>query len=274
MSPALPTLFLSHGSPMLALEPGRTGPLLRSIGERLPRARAIVMVSPHWLTETPRIGNQQKQRVIHDFGGFPAPLYELDYPANGDPELAEQVAALLREAGLSAQTDASWGIDHGTWVPLRYVYPHADIPVLQLSLQPHELPAYHYRIGQLLAPLSRAGVLLVGSGSFTHNLRELQRNDANGEAAPHTLEFLHWFLSQMRAGNLEALLDYRQAAPHAVRNHPSDEHLLSLFFAMGAADDWTQLVHLDSGSTYHSLRMDSFSFGSGAAVLAGLPAAA
>ena len=274
MSTALPSLFVSHGSPMLAVEPGRTGPLLRSIGERLPTPKAVLIVSPHWETQTPRVGNLVKQRVIHDFGGFPQELYALDYPAAGSPELAERVAGLLRDAGLHAQTDDGWGLDHGAWVPLRYLYPHADIPVLQLSLQPHQPPAYHYRIGQLLAPLAKEGIVLIGSGSFTHNLRELRRNDADAGDAPHTMEFLQWFLTQMQAGNLEALLDYRDSAPHSVRTHPTDEHLLTLFFAMGAADDWTQSVHLDSGSTYHSLRMDAFAFGSQSSILSDLPAAA
>jgi 4,5-DOPA dioxygenase extradiol len=272
MSVTLPSLFLSHGSPMLAVEPGRTGPLLSAIGAALPRPKAIVVVSPHWATQTPRVGNLLKQRVIHDFGGFPQALYELDYPAVGDPALAERITALLRDAGLSAQNDDGWGLDHGAWVPLRYVYPHADVPVLQLSMQPHQPALYHYRIGQLLAPLAREGILLVGSGSFTHNLRELRRHESDGDTAPHTLEFLQWFLDRMQAGDLEAMLDYRQTAPHAVRTHPSDEHLLTLFFAMGAADDWTRLVHLDSGTTYHSLRMDAFAFGSGSALLDALPA--
>ena len=273
MSLALPSLFLSHGSPMLAVEPGLTGPLLAQIGQRLPRPEAIVVVSPHWSSQTPRTGHLHKQHVIHDFGGFPAPLYALDYPAGGAPQLAARIAALLRDAGLPAQTDDDWGLDHGAWVPLRYVYPQADIPVLQLSLQAHQPPAYHYRIGQLLAPLAQEGILLIGSGSFTHNLGEIRRHSASTDAAPYTLEFLQWFLEQMQAGRLQALLDYRSLAPHAVRAHPSDEHLLTLFFAMGAADDWTRLVHLDSGSTYHSLRMDAFAFGNAAALLADLPGA-
>lgn len=267
MSVTLPSLFISHGSPMLAVDPGRTGPVLRRIGETLPQPKAIVVMSPHWETRTPRVGNLQKQQIIHDFGGFPQALYELDYPASGAPALAERISGMLRDAGLSAQTDANWGLDHGAWVPLRYLYPQADIPVLQLSMQSHQPPLYHYQIGQLLAPLAHEGILLVGSGSFTHNLRELQRSAPGAETAPHTLEFLQWFLDKMQAGDLEAMFNYRHSAPHAVRTHPSDEHLLTLFFAMGAADDWTRLVHFDSGTTYHSLRMDSFAFGSTAALL-------
>ncbi|NUU02955.1 dioxygenase family protein [Herbaspirillum robiniae] len=270
----LPSLFVSHGSPMLAVEPGRTGPLLAGIGSTLPRPKAIVVVSPHWETTTARVGNLLKQQVIHDFGGFPQALYQLDYPAPGAPALAEHVARLLRDGGVEAGADGSWGLDHGTWVPMRYLYPQADVPVIQLSLQSHMPPDYHFRVGQLLAPLAREGILLVGSGSFTHNLRELRRNDPDAPDAPHTVEFLHWFLERMRAGDLQGLFGYRTTAPHAVRTHPSDEHLLTLFFAMGAADDWTQFVHLDSGSTYHSLRMDAFAFGSASTLLAQLPAAA
>lgn len=274
MSVTLPSLFVSHGSPMLAVEPGRTGPMLHQLGTTLPRPQAIVVMSPHWATPAPRVGNLLKQRVIHDFGGFPSALYELDYPASGAPALAERITGLLRDAGLPAQTDDSWGLDHGTWVPMRYLYPQADIPVVQLSMQPHLPALYHYQVGQLLAPLASEGILLIGSGSFTHNLRELRRSELDADTAPHTLEFLQWFLQHMRAGDLETLLNYRQLAPHAVRVHPSDEHLLTLFFAMGAADDWTRLVHLDSGTTYHSLRMDSFAFGTASALLQDLPAAA
>ncbi|EJN07899.1 dioxygenase [Herbaspirillum sp. YR522] len=271
---ALPSLFVSHGSPMMAVEPGRTGPLLAKVGATLPQPEAVVMLSPHWETMSARVGNQLKPQVIHDFGGFPAALYQLDYPAPGAPALAEHVARLLRDGGIEASTDGSWGLDHGAWVPMRYLYPQADVPTIQLSLQSHMPPDYHFRVGQLLAPLAREGILLVGSGSFTHNLRELQRNDPHAPDAPHTVEFLHWFLERMRAGDLQALFGYRTTAPHAIRTHPSDEHLLSLFFAMGAADDWTQFVHLDTGSTYHSLRMDAFAFGSHARLLEQLPAAA
>jgi 4,5-DOPA dioxygenase extradiol len=269
----LPSLFVSHGSPMLAVEPGRTGPLLAGIGATLPRPRGIVVMSPHWETFTPRVGNQARPRVIHDFGGFPQALYELDYPAPG-PGAGRACSAAPARWRPAGHTDGGWGLDHGAWVPLRYLYPQADVPVIQLSLQSQQPPEYHFQVGQLLAPLAREGILLVGSGSFTHNLRELRRNEIEGGDAPHTLEFLRWFLDRMQAGDLEALFGYRTTAPHAVRTHPSDEHLLSLFFAMGAADDWTRLVHLDSGSTYHSLRMDAFAFGTASSLLAQLPAAA
>jgi 4,5-DOPA dioxygenase extradiol len=266
----LPSLFISHGSPMMAIEPGRTGPMLTRLGLTLPRPDAILIVSPHWETAAPQLVGAARPQMIYDFGGFPQALYEIDYPASGAPALAQEVARMLRDAGLAAQVDDSWGLDHGAWVPLHYLYPQADIPVLQLSLQSHQPPSYHFRIGRLLAPLAAKNILIVGTGSFTHNLRELRRftaPDQGDDAAPHTLEFLDWFLQRMHGGDLDALLDYRARAPHAVRVHPRHEHLLSLFLAMGAADDWTSFRHLDTGSTYHALRMDSFAFGSGAALL-------
>ncbi len=263
----LASLFVSHGSPMMALEPGKTGALLRNLGVQLPRPKAILIMSPHWCTASAQVNNARKPRIIHDFGGFPEPLYALDYPATGSPELAERVATLLTAADIATATDNSWGLDHGAWVPLRYLYPEADIPVVQLSLQAHQPPAYHYRIGQLLAPLAQDNILLMGSGSFTHNLRELRPNLPDAVDPPHLTEFLQWFLQKMSGGDLEALFNYRHLAPHAVRVHPSDEHLLSLFFAMGAADEWKHFIHLDSGSTYQSLRMDAFAFGNASSAL-------
>jgi 4,5-DOPA dioxygenase extradiol len=263
----LPSLFLSHGSPMMAVEPGRTGAMLAQLGQSLPRPEAILAVSPHWETAAPQLASAARPQMIYDFGGFPQALYEIDYPAPGAPALAQEIAHMLRDAGLIAQTNEDWGLDHGAWVPLHYLYPNADIPVLQLSLQARQPPAYHFRIGRLLAPLAAKNILIASTGSFTHNLRELHRGEPDAGVAPYTQEFLDWFLEQMAAGDLEALLDYRARAPHAARAHPRDEHLLPLFLAMGAADDWTRFRHFDTGSTYHVLRMDSFAFGHAAALL-------
>lgn len=259
---AMPTLFVSHGAPTLALEPGRTGPMLQTLGQQLPHPSAILAISPHWSTATPRVGHRATQSVLHDFSGFPAPLYALNYPAAGAPALAERTVTLLCEAGLDAALDDARGLDHGAWVPLRYLYPNADVPVTQLSLQRHQPPAYHYRLGQQLAPLARDGVLVMASGSFTHNLRDLRMTDGDSREAHDSYadEFAQWFIERMQAGDLDALFDYRARAPHATRAHPSDEHLLPLFVAMGASDDWTRHTHLDTGSTYGVLRMDAFVF--------------
>ncbi|MBN9117410.1 MAG: dioxygenase, partial [Pandoraea sp.] len=162
---ALPTLFVSHGSPLLAVDPGRTGPLLTALGRAVPRPREILVISPHWSTPALRVGSLAQQRTIHDFGGFPRELYALEYPAAGAPALAERTVQMLRDAGLPATTDGQWGLDHGAWVPLRYLYPDADVPVTQLSLQRHERPEQQYRLGQHLAPLAQDGTLILASGS-------------------------------------------------------------------------------------------------------------
>ena len=169
----LPTLFVSHGSPMLALEPGTTGPVLTKVGDRLPRPKAILVISAHWLTHQPTLSSSQAPETIHDFGGFPRALYSLQYPAPGSPELATQVQAMLKNIGLEAKLDEHRGLDHGAWVPLRYLYPQADIPVVQLSLNPSVPPKLQFALGQLLQSLSAEGVLILASGSFTHNLGEL-----------------------------------------------------------------------------------------------------
>lgn len=272
---ALPTLFVSHGSPLLAVDPGRTGPLLTALGRAVPRPREILVISPHWSTPTPRVGNLARQRTIHDFGGFPRELYTLEYPAAGAPELAERTVQILRDAGLPAATDDQWGLDHGAWVPLRYLYPDADVPVTQLSLQRHALPETQYRLGQLLAPLAQEGTLIIASGSFTHNLHEVFRAPSEDRVeAPYLAEFVAWFTEHLAAMDLDALFDYRARAPYAERAHPTDEHLLPLYIALGAADNAERQTHFDTGATYGALRMDAFAFGNAAPSLADVNALA
>lgn len=253
----LPSLFISHGSPMLALEPGASGPALARLAAELPRPRAVLVVSAHWESRELLLGSAAQPRTWHDFGGFPAELYAVQYPAPGAPELALQAQQLLVEAGLPARLDEQRPRDHGAWVPLALMYPEADIPVLQLSLPSHAGPALQLRVGQALRSLRGEGVLLLGSGSITHNLGELDWRAATETAEPWAGEFRDWMVDRLQAGDSAALLDYRRQAPHATRNHPTDEHLLPLFFALGAADAFG-LVH--SGFTYGALGMDIYRF--------------
>ncbi|WP_028534577.1 DODA-type extradiol aromatic ring-opening family dioxygenase [Paludibacterium yongneupense] len=257
--PPLPALFLSHGSPMMALHPGRAGAALAALGRRLPRPRAILVLSAHWCDETLRIGTQPHPAQIRDFYGFPAELSRIDYAAPGAPELAARTLHLLREAGMKAVGDDSWGLDHGSWVPLRQMYPDAGIPVTQLTLQSRQPPDYHFRLGQVLAPLAREGVLIVGSGCMTHNLRDIHRVEP--EARDYARQFGEWMAARLAARDFDALFDYRRQAPHACRAHPSDEHLLPLFAALGAGHD-EQLARLDGGIDLGVLCMDGFVFGS------------
>lgn len=230
----LPSLFISHGSPMVALQPGDTGRALARLAGELPRPQAILVVSAHWETADLRLTSAPQQQAWHDFYGFPPPLYALQYAPPGAPELAREIAGLLEDAGLPTQLDPQRPLDHGAWVPLRLMYPAADIPVLQLSLPSHQGPALQTRIGRALADLRARGILLIGSGSITHNLRELDWDAGPEVVEPWAREFRDWLAARLAADDESALHDYRRQAPWAVRSHPSDEHLLPLFFARGA----------------------------------------
>lgn len=256
----LPSLYISHGSPMTALEPGQVGPRLAELAAGLERPRAIVMASAHWLGRTPQVSAAATPETIHDFGGFPPELYELQYPAPGAPALAQDVAARLADAGLQPVIDPQRGLDHGAWVPLRYLYPQADIPVLQVSVQPSLGPAHQFAMGRALAPLREQGVLLIGSGSITHNLHDW-RNYAQGKEAPYVRPFIGWMEQKLEADDLPALFDYRRQAPFAVQAHPTDEHLLPLYFAMGAAgSDALGAQRIDAGIDMGFLAMDIYRF--------------
>ena len=256
----LPSLYISHGSPMTALQPGLTGARLAELAAALPRPRAIVIASAHWLSRTPQVGAAVQPETIHDFGGFPAALYQLRYPAPGAPELAARVADLLDQAGLPARIDPQRGLDHGAWVPLRLLYPDADIPVLPLSIQPALGPAHQYALGQALAPLRSEGVLLIGSGSITHNLHDLGAGYSAERQAPYVRPFIDWIEQRLAAGDIDALLDYRRQAPFAERAHPTDEHLLPLFVALGAAGESATAQRIDAGIDLGILAMDIYRF--------------
>jgi len=259
--PALPSLFVSHGSPMTALQPGQVGLRLEALARDLARPRAIVVATAHWLTHRPAVGAAAQPQTVHDFGGFPPALYELRYPAPGDPALASDIGDLLAAAGLDAALDPARGLDHGVWVPLRLLHPQADIPVVPLSLQPRHGPAQAYALGRALASLREHGVLLLGSGSITHNLHDWQAGYGEGREAPYVRPFIGWIEQRLRGNDIEALLDYRRQAPFAERAHPTDEHLLPLFFAMGAAG--TQQLdaqRIDAGIDLGFLAMDLYRF--------------
>lgn len=256
----LPSLFISHGSPMTAVQPGQVGERLAELGAGLPRPRAIVVASAHWLTAQPRIGAHPQPPTVHDFGGFPDALYQLRYPAPGAPAVASQVQGLLQDAGLVAELDPQRGLDHGAWVPLRLLFPAADIPVVPLSLQPRQGPAHQLALGRALAPLRDEGVLLVGSGSITHNLHDFPTYASGGEA-PYVRPFIGWVEARLRDDDVDALLDYRRLAPHAVRAHPTDEHLQPLHFAMGGVGGNVLGAHrIDAGIDAGMLAMDIYRF--------------
>ena len=256
----MPVLFVSHGAPTVPLEPGDTGAAWRKLGEQLPSPAAILMISAHWDTRVPAVSRALHPETIHDFSGFPEALYKLQYRAPGAPVLAQSVMHALQQAGIPAQLDDTRGLDHGAWVPLSLMYPAADIPVTQLSLQSEKDPAWHIALGRALRPLREQGVLIVGSGSITHNLRAVHKHPP-GAATPEWLtEFCDWMTDKIEAGDMDALSSYRSLAPHAVQNHPTDEHLLPLFVAFGAADQISGAQHLNRVMTYGLLAMDVWLF--------------
>ena len=256
----VPALFVSHGAPLFAMEAGSTGPALARWGQTLRKnfasLRGVVVMSPHWMAPTPRVMTSAQPATWHDFGGFPPALYALQYPAPGSPALAHEVIALLQSAGMAAQGDAERPFDHGAWVPLMHLFARADLPVVQVALPSDAGPAEVYAMGVALRSLRQSGVLVMGSGSMTHNLREFFGGER--EPAPYVLEFSRWIEDTLLRGDLAALLDYRRRAPHAARAHPTDDHFLPLFFALGAAGDDLRPDYLSREVMYGVLAMDAF----------------
>lgn len=253
----LPSLFISHGSPMLALEPGASGPALWHLAASLPRPKAIVLVSAHWESHRLSVASSAAPETWHDFGGFPPALFAVQYPAPGDPQRAAQIAQCLSQAGLPASLDPHRPLDHGAWVPLSLMYPQADIPVVQVSLPNQGGPALQQAIGKALAGLREQGVLLIGSGSITHNLRELDWHAGAESVEPWALAFRDWMVDRLTNDDGAALVDYRRQAPYAQRNHPTEEHLLPLYFARGAGGRFALEYQ---GFTLGSLGMDIYRF--------------
>jgi 4,5-DOPA dioxygenase extradiol len=226
---------------------------LKGLGASMSRPKGIVVVSAHWETDTPMVTRVAVNETIHDFTGFPQPLYDLRYPAPGDAALSDRVAALT-----GATVDSARGLDHGAWVPLMLMYPAHDIAVVQFSVQPEAGVAHHVEIGRKLAPLREEGVLVIGSGSFVHNLRLLDRRGADAPEPQWSKEFAEWIDAALVAGDDDALVHYRERAPHAHQAHPTDEHFLPLFVAYGAGGTPR---HIHDSATFGALRMDAYAFG-------------
>jgi 4,5-DOPA dioxygenase extradiol len=259
--PMMTSLFVPHGSPMFALRPGAAGAALATLAKSLPQPRAIIMVSAHWETAIPTVGTADRLDTIHDFYGFPEALYALRYPATGCREAAAEVVQAIRRAGFDVAQDATRGLDHGAWVPLRLMFPDADVPVIPLSIQHHADAAHHLRLGQALAPLAAQGFLVIASGNLTHNLGDYQLVSRNGGGSPaYVREFADWMGTRMAAHDTAALIDYRHQAPGAVQAHPSEEHLLPLFVALGAGGEQADVSRFHAGIDDYVLAMDAFAF--------------
>jgi 4,5-DOPA dioxygenase extradiol len=257
----LPTIFVSHGSPMLALQDSPARRFLEGLGRGLPRPTAIAVVSAHWETRgAPAVSLAAMPETIHDFGGFPQALFDIQYPAPGAPAVAERAAALFAEAGIPVGRSAERGLDHGAWVPLTLMYPQADVPVLQISIVRGAGPEAHQQLGQALQQLRREGVLVLASGSLTHNLYEFRGQPVDAPAPGWVSEFEAWMRDKLVADDRDALLNYRRLAPMAEKNHPTEEHLLPLFVAMGAAGPGARAELLHTSFEHGVLAMDAYAF--------------
>lgn len=263
MSRRTPTLFISHGAPTLPIDPSMPREGFAQLAGHLPRPDSILMLSAHWYTQRPAVSIAAQPETIHDFYGFPRALYELRYPAPGAPETARRAAGLLRARGVHVDEETH-GLDHGAWVPMLLMFPNADIPVAQLSIQPRADAAHHFALGRTLRALRDEGVMVVGSGQITHNLRAADFSASAEDADPRVGEFTDWFESHLAARDIDALLDYRKRAPHAEFMHPTDEHLLPVFAALGAADDDYTLGVQSLGTYQRALAMTNYVFGSAA----------
>ena len=256
----LPALFLSHGSPMLAIEDSPAGRFLDDLGGALPRPRAIVVASAHFIAGTPSIGAAVQPATVHDFGGFPEPLYRIRYPAPGDPALAADIARRFADAALAPNPRPSQGIDHGVWGPLRRMYPQAGISVVPISVDPGGSAAQHFALGRALASLRDEGVLVIGSGGFVHNLGDLDWGHKDAPMPDWAAAFADWMRGRLHAHDLDALLDWERQAPHARRAHPTVEHLMPLFVALGAGTADAPVRSLHRSHEFGSLALDAFAF--------------
>lgn len=255
------TLFVPHGAPTFALQPGAAGAALAGLARRLPAPRAVVIASAHWDTSAARVGFSTRPETIHDFYGFPEALYRLRYRASGCPEVAAEVLSALHEAGIEAEADSDRGLDHGAWVPLMMLYPDADVAAVPVSIQSNAGPLGAWQLGRALAPLSDRGILVVGSGNLTHNLMDYRVSAAG--APDYVRAFAEWFAERLAEGDLASLLDYRRRAPDAERAHPTEEHLLPLFVALGAAGDAPLAERFHTGIQDRVLAMDAYRFAPG-----------
>ncbi len=255
----MPAIFVSHGAPTLPFEDVPAREFLRGLGGSIPAPLAILAVSAHWETAAPTVSAAERPETIHDFYGFPRELYRLRYPAPGAPALAQRVVALLERAGHAVEVSADRGLDHGAWVPLMLAYPDADIPVTQLSIQSARGPAWHCALGEALRPLREEGVLILASGSATHNLREFGRHARDAAPLGYVVAFNEWLAAAVADGRRDDLVEYSSRAPDAERNHPTEEHLLPLFVAAGAGSTGRG-ERLHASYTYGALAMDAYRF--------------
>lgn len=254
-------LFVPHGSPTFALNPGAAGAAMSGITQKLTTPRAIIVVSPHWDTHIPTVSVATQLETIHDFYGFPQELYELQYPATGCPEVANEVVIALQAAGFEVAQDKEHGLDHGAWQPLRHMFPDADVPIVPLSMQMHQGPAHAYRIGQALSALTDKNIWVIASGNITHNLTDWHvAASIGGQTPAYVKGFADWVEEKLKDHDVQALIDYRNHSAEGRQAHPSEDHLLPLFVALGAAGNEAQAQAFYQGVSDYVISMDGYAF--------------
>ena len=256
----LPTVFLSHGSPLHAIDAGDAGRAWEALAASLPRPRSVLVASAQWDTQLPMLTGGAALQTIHDFSGFPPELHRVRYDAPGSPALAARAAELLKAAGNTPAINGCRGIDHGAWVPLKWMYPRRDVPVVQLSVQSALDAAHHLRVGEALAPLRDEQVLVIGSGHATHNLRDRAPHEGAAQPAAYAVRFASWLGERLAGGDRAALVAWREEAPDAARAHPSPEHFLPLFVVLGAAGHEARATRLYAAIEAGALAMDAYRF--------------
>jgi 4,5-DOPA dioxygenase extradiol len=257
----MPSLFISHGSPELAVRQSAAHSFLADYAAQLPQPRAILVLSAHWETDAPAVSTAAKPTTVYDFGGFDPRLRQIRYAAPGAPEVAMQAAKLLGAAGYKVAADATHGWDHGVWVPLHLLYPAHDIPVAQVSIQPHADPAHHARLGEALRPLRDDGILIIASGAMTHNLGAFRGQPVDAPAPKWVSAFNDWMHDALTGDRRADVLGYRENAPYGVENHPEAEHILPLFAALGATQPQEPIKRVHHSYEHAVLSMDVYRFG-------------
>lgn len=255
-----PSVFVPHGSPMILLEDCPARRFLGEYAAETERPSAILMISAHWETPGVEVGSAERPETIHDFYGFPEPMYRVRYGAAGAPDVARSAAEMLRAGGLETLVEPQRGLDHGGWVPLMFMYPQADVPVAQVSIQTHLGPRHHLEVGRALAPLRDDGVMIVCSGNLTHGLREMNRDGVNDPPHPWVAAFSQWIFDAVTGGRVDDVVNYRALAPDAERNHPTEDHFLPLLVALGAGGPEAVPKRIHASTTYRTLSMDAYAF--------------
>lgn len=258
----LPSFFIAHGAPLIAIENNEYTKFLNQLGQSLPRPKAIVLFSAHWESQSQKVSEVDQYDTIYDFGGFDPALYTIKYPAKGNPQISEEIKGLFTENGVPFDVEAKRGLDHGAWVVLRLLYPNADIPVIAMSVNPNLSPAEQYKIGKSLSALRANDILVIGSGGTVHNLRALSWAD-NGEVHQWALEFDDWLAHHLHNWDTDSLFKYDSLAPNAEHAVPpyGNEHFIPLFYAMGAADDSKKATLLHRSYRYGNLSHSVWQFG-------------